>query len=305
MMKRIRPYFFLLLVVFVLSEVGVRVIGLGNFPLYETDSLIGYIPAPRQSGKFLIRNDWVFNDRSMGVKESFQGSDKTDLLVIGDSLVLGGNPYRQEEKLGPQLQNHLGNGYKIWPIGAPSWGFLNEKEYIDRHPEVLSQVDEIVWIFNSGDFQNRSQWWTDSTHPRAKPLCLSYYVLNKYLLEGKLKHSYPTLLFWVKPPAVPSVNPIDEQLDNVSKQLQAMNGGHFKRKVVVFYPNKFEEGSSEKDIYQSLSDQLEERANKEGWRFLDLRKCFEWKTKYYRDEIHPTAEGYEIMAKEVAEALEK
>ncbi len=303
-MKILRSAFFVL-IISLFIELGFRFLGFGDFPIYQIDSSIGYIPAPNQSGKFLRKNEWVFNDKSMGVEERFQESEKVDILVIGDSLVYGGNPYRQEEKLGAQLQRKLGETYKVWPVGAPSWSFLNEKEYLDRHPEVLAEVEGIVWIFNSGDFQDRSQWWTDATHPRARPWSVTYYLLNKYYLEGYLKYLFPNLLFWIQAPEAVSRNPLDQEIGDFNLEIEQLSRHHWKKRLVVFYPNKIEELHAPDDFYESLAEKLEEQVKVRGWRFLDLRKSVEWKERYYRDGIHPTGEGYEKFSKEIAEVLEK
>jgi lysophospholipase L1-like esterase len=288
-----------------LSEVGLRLVGLGSFPIYQVDSEIGYIPAPNQSGNFLNKNDWHLNDKSMGVPENFESTEKTDLLVIGDSLVHGGNPYRHRDKLGSQLQKKLGEDFHIWPVGAPSWGFLNEKEYLDRHAEVLVGIDGIVWVFNSGDFQDRSQWWTDATHPRTRPLYLSYYVLNKYLLEGNGALRFPGLFFWVKSPAPPSTKPIDGEFESFVNELEALKNSHLRVKLVVLYPDKNETENRSHDFYESLEQRLKSLLEEEGWSFLSLRESPQWNASLYRDFIHPTPEGNRVLAKIIAEALQE
>lgn len=49
-----------------LAEFALRLAGVTDFPTYETDDTIGYIPAPAQSGAFLNKNRWQVNERSMG-----------------------------------------------------------------------------------------------------------------------------------------------------------------------------------------------------------------------------------------------
>lgn len=56
----------------------------------------------------------------MGVKNEFRPTEYTDVLLVGDSIVFGGNPYKQQEKLGSQLE--LLSGLTVWPISVPSWG---------------------------------------------------------------------------------------------------------------------------------------------------------------------------------------
>lgn len=291
------------LLLFGITEFGLRFLGLGNFPVYQVDPEIGYIAAPSQSGKFLNKNDWHFNDLSMGNSQNFSPGDKNNLLLIGDSIVQGGNPYKHSDKLGPQLQNQIQSEWNVWSVGAPSWGFLNQQEYLKRYPQVLSAIQGIVWIFNSGDFQDRSTWWTDATHPRYKPFFLSYYALNKYLLEGKLQPSYPSLLFWIRPPQPASQKPLDAQWDVFTNELQNLKNYSLIQKWVILYPNQNEHAHPQQDFYQSLADRLQTQLTEENWGFLDLRKSEHWKQEYYRDFIHPTPEGNRVLSEQIAHGL--
>src|ERR1035438_8247662 len=92
----------LLFLLLAATELAVRLSGVVDFPTYLTDSEIGYLPRPNQSGSFLHINDWVFNDRSMGTAAAWDSSKRPNLLLIGNSVVMGGNPYAQKDKLGPQ-----------------------------------------------------------------------------------------------------------------------------------------------------------------------------------------------------------
>lgn len=100
------------------TELVVRLSGVLDFPLYAVDPEIGFVPKPNQSGKFLNKNAWVFNDRSMGTDTAWSPSGKPDILLIGNSIVMGGNPYDQSEKLGPLLQKKLAGKVAVWPIAA-------------------------------------------------------------------------------------------------------------------------------------------------------------------------------------------
>jgi len=54
------------LILISLVSTVVRASGVLDFPTYQVDNGIGYIPSPDQKGMFLHLNDWAFNDRSMG-----------------------------------------------------------------------------------------------------------------------------------------------------------------------------------------------------------------------------------------------
>lgn len=176
----------------VVAELAARASGLTNFPLYIADSHIGYIPAPSQSGSFLHSNDWVFNEISMGTPRPFSPTDtQRDILLVGDSIVYGGNPSAQAERLGPQPA--AASGAVVWPIGAGSWGLQNELTYLRDHPEVASSVDEIVFVLNGGDFSGPSMWRSEQTHPRTRPLSALAYLLMKYVSKSEPPETPPDL----------------------------------------------------------------------------------------------------------------
>jgi hypothetical protein len=45
------------------AEVGVRMAWFVDFPLYDADASIGYIPKANQRGNFLNKNDRVINEK--------------------------------------------------------------------------------------------------------------------------------------------------------------------------------------------------------------------------------------------------
>ena len=54
------------------GELLVRSLGMVDFPLYEANALIGYIPAANQKGSFLNSHDWQFNEKHMELALSSQ-----------------------------------------------------------------------------------------------------------------------------------------------------------------------------------------------------------------------------------------
>src|ERR1700712_851082 len=90
----------------VIVESVARVSGAVDFPLYTADDGIGYAIAPSQSGAFLRTHTWAFNAREMGEPEAWTPA-KPNLLIIGNSIVMGGNAYAQQEKLGALVAANL------------------------------------------------------------------------------------------------------------------------------------------------------------------------------------------------------
>src|SRR5579864_1123682 len=130
----------LLCLFFLVSEFAVRASGLTDFPLYNVDSEIGYLPAPNQQGSFLHKHSWAYNDRSMGVASAWNPAGHTNILLIGNSIVSGGNPFDQKEKLGPLIQETIGDTYALWPISAGGWTNINEIVYLNRNPDVAKSA---------------------------------------------------------------------------------------------------------------------------------------------------------------------
>lgn len=265
-------------------EAGPRVAGMTDFPVYRADATIGYLPAPSQTGAFLRTNDWAFNSHSMGVAEEFAPGPQRDVVLIGDSVVFGGNPYRQAEKLGPQLQERLGQ--PVWPVGAGSWALRNALTYLKLNPDVVAGADAFVFVLNSGDFAQASSWPCDRTHPRARPAIASIYLLERYALRAGDCEAIPAGM---------QVPPGDWR-----EEFKAFVASAPGKPIRVF-------------LYPELSEQDQRqfsRLNEHGRTLVALGgesvKAYSvgedsrWTLAHYRDGIHPTPLGYEALAAIIA-----
>lgn len=268
------------------AEIGIRMLGLVDFPLYNADSRIGYIPKPNQSGSFMNTNDWVFNELSMGTARKFQPSDRTDILLVGDSIVFGGNSYKQEERLGPQLEGATGD--VVWPISAGSWGLQNELQYLQDHPDVVASVDRIILILNSADFDQPSSWISEFTHPREYPVSALCYLLERQIFKPKRTVQPET--------KVPARDAVAE----------------FKKFAIVYskpfdlwlYPTKAE--SSDRSEWEKLF-----AASAKRLEALDLDNVhihngvdiLHFTDVDYRDNIHPTPAAIRKLAAAISESL--
>lgn len=273
-----------LILFLVFMESAVRLSGITDYPLYDADSQIGYIPKASQSGSFLNTHDWAFNALHMGVSEEFKPTDVLDTLLISDSIVYGGNHLTQQEKLGSQLQKVIGG--KVWPISAQSWGLRNELIYLKQHPEVVKQVDQIIFILNGGDFDIASSWVCEMTHPRSYPLLRTTFLLRKYVHDwdpcGSLLPEYK----------VPDGDWHAELLSFIqSKEMQG-------KKITFFmYVGKAEVVDK---AMQSGSNGIERFGNalKEMTHqpVYSIARDSRWSASMYRDPMHPTAEGNHVLA---------
>lgn len=270
-------------VLLVIVELGVRATKINDFPLYEANSEIGYIPKPSQQGSFLHNHSWEFNSLSMGSGD-FKPTESVDTLLIGDSVVLGGNPYRQEDRLGPRLQTEA--QHAVWPISAGSWALRNELIYLKQHPEVVKNIDEFIFVLNSEDFQQASSWGCEITHPRSYPISATYYAIKKYLYDFNPCTG-------IKADLAVEDGDWKEDLKNF------IADENTKGKPITFflYPTK-----NEMKDKKLAASKLELHApylmpeSNSTIKIFSVARDPRWETSFYRDSIHPTVEGTKTLA---------
>lgn len=285
-----------LLAVGVAAEAGLRLAGVLDFPIYEVGPQIGYIPAPNQQGNYLNRNHWMVNERSLETT-AWQPHGRRDLLLVGDSLVWGGNLYDHPHKLGPQLERALRGRrreFKVWPASAGSWGILNEIAYLELYPDVVQAADFIVWVVNAEDFGGRSVWQSEATHPRQRPRSAAVYVFAKFLLP-KMVGSRS------EPPA--RAAPEAGTLAKLRGTLQVLRQQSPQRPIVfVFYPTRSEMQNPGRP--SPAEETL--RATIAGLAAMTaVRADPRWSVALYQtDRLHPSPHGYEVLSAMIAESVE-
>ena len=264
-----------------MAEIGLRLAGFLDFPLYETNNEIGYIPKASQSGSFLRSHDWQFNSLHMGAPE-FRPTPALDTLLVGDSVVLGGNPYRQEERLGPRLQQITGGS--VWPISAGSWALRNELIYLKKHLDVVKAVDRIIFVLNSEDFAEASSWACEITHPRTYPSFAMSYVFRKYIYNWSPCGDPPEEL------KVPPGNWVLEL-----KEFLQEDGVIGKPIAFFLYPNRQEASNAE--IRVAKLEQYASSIRQLGVNHVySIGRDSRWRSDFYKDGIHPTKQGTVVLA---------
>ena len=162
------------------TEAGIRLGGLVDVPTYRVNDTIGYIAAPSQSGDFLDKNTWVFNERSMGIAAHWDASKRPNLLLIGNSIVVGGNHNDQSTKLGPLLQKEVSERWSVWPIAMGGWTNINETAYLESNPDVTAAANVFVWEYMRGGLSRLAPWGGEYVFPQHRPLCATCYVFRRY-----------------------------------------------------------------------------------------------------------------------------
>lgn len=135
-----RKRLIILLAILGVAELTLRFgFGFCNAPLYIEDPDFEYVFAPNQY-RFRFRNVVRTNELSMR-SESLNPSDTTVILLVGDSVINGGNPTDHDDLASTILEKQFTEYYKqpvrVLNVSAGSWGpdnafaFLKKKGFFD------------------------------------------------------------------------------------------------------------------------------------------------------------------------------
>ena len=270
---------FACLALILFAELGLRAAGATDFPVFRRDPQVGYYPAPDQAGTFLRRNDWAFDSHSLGTERPFVPT-RDAVLLVGDSVVYGGNPLRQREKLGPALERKIAR--PVYPLAAGGWAFGNELRAMRARADLL-KVPVIVFVANSGDYGARAQP-DDLQFPAERPSSALAYYLRRYVF---------------KPHDVVESPDRAGAAAEWQRDLDWLLATYKGRLIWVFHAKANEIGETIPAAYAPLIERLRGRATI-VWAGGDPR----WTRAMYRDgSIHPTPAGNDRLATIIADAL--
>jgi hypothetical protein len=279
--------FFLVTYIFGLSflaiEEAVNYLKLVDFPLYTTDNDFGYRVSDNQSGIFMRRNSWSFQENGLSTFYPDSSSDKV-ILIVGDSVVLGGNQIDNHYRLGSILS--LYKESKVISAAAGSWSLLNEISFVKKIGIDLSQFSTVVFVLNSEDFGQPSIWKSELSHPTHHPLVSSIYLFMKYI--------YP------RPPAASVDTKSPRQWTAEWPGLLASIPG---KVIVVSYPTKRQLTNPSERIAE-LAPAIDTLRALSGDRvqILDVAADARWNASLYSDNIHPTRAGNQVLGAIIADA---
>lgn len=285
----------IVLAVLAVPEIYLRAAGFSSFPLYDTGGDIKYIPSANQSGKFMGRNAWYFNNRHMGNIADWAPGKHPNVLLAGNSIVLGGNPFDHKSKLGPQLEEKLGPPYTVWSVAAGGWTNVNELAYLDRNLDVLQNADTVIIEYMEGGLSAPAPWPGYYVFPDRKPWFLTGYFLRKYALAkiGKaVSQEFGSL-----PPSGADGAAQIERFAAFAKSTAKT------RKLVIFlYPTV--KNLKQKAAWEAAISPIEAICKAAGALCLDIAKAPGWSEKAYAaDGVHLTAEGNTLLASILAKAV--
>jgi hypothetical protein len=286
----------------VLVELLIRVCGLTDFPVYDVDNEIGYLPRAGQTGIFLRKNDWYFNDKNMPTPLNWDPALRPNILLIGNSIVMGGNPYRQQDKLAPQIQQRLGKRPVVWPIAANGWTQVNEMFYLGRHPEVVAETDYFAWEYMGGGLSAATPWAGEYVFPSHHPTFASWYVARRYIFprifDGKVGNELPA----TGAAGEENIKKFDLWVSALKYSAKRTHPG-----IIWFYPDVTQLGKARRGKeWLPERPTIERLAAKYRLRTVDIAASSKWNESLYRaDGVHPTVEGNGVLAGILAEEFIK
>lgn len=306
--------FFLLVIILiygVLLEMGLRVfLGFGDPLLYVADQQIGYRLAPNQRvrrfGNRIQINHYSMRSAAIQVERPKQ---VLRILLLGDSIANGGWWTDQSEILSELMSRKLTaqlvyeyERVEVLNASANSWGPRNELAYLMRYGDFNAQV--VVLLINTDDLfaiaPTSIQVGRDRSYPDRKPLLAILEVWTRYL---------------VKPKSIPELKAIqNESGDRVGVNLEAIR--QIKKIVqatnhhllVAMTPLLREvRAPGPRDYEQTARRRLTEATQSAQIPYLDflpLFNQFDQPEDLYRDHIHLSPEGNQLVSDAISGRIE-
>lgn len=286
-----------ILLIGIAVEISLHALGAVDFPIYDIDEKIGYMPKADQQGKFLNKNDWVLNNRALGTVHQWPADslNKKNVMLIGDSIVWGGNPLKQKDKLGDQLEKRLGSNFAVWPASAGGWSIANEIEMIKRNLDIYQQSSSVIWFINSGDFSPLAESAGSLIHPNGTVICATCFYVQKYMLP-KLG-----IQIGMENPPIDTSADFDPKILKSFSDIVSLRLKNNKRIVFVIYPNTDELLKHDWLGYEKLVEQMNSICGTKNIECIDLSKDQKWNASFYRDGIHPSVEGNKVLSEIISQ----
>ena len=236
------------------------------------------------------------------------------ILLLGDSIANGGWWTDQSDviseliscKLNAQLGHNLGHNYQrveVLNASANSWGPRNELAYLMRYGDFNAQV--ILLLINTDDLfataPTSIQVGRDRSYPNRKPLLAISEVFTRYLVKSK---------------PIPGLKAIqNESGDRVGVNLEAIrqikknvqvSRQHLLvamtpllREVRIPGPRDYEQTARRRLI------EFTQLAQIPYLDFLPLFKQFSQPEDLYRDHIHLSSEGNQLVSDRISGKIQQ
>jgi lysophospholipase L1-like esterase len=156
-----------LLLLFVAIELAGRFYGLHQTPTYISSPEFEYVHAPNQD-RLIYRNKFVTNEFGMRSDHLDDQREQT-ILLIGDSVINGGNPTDHDSLASTILQRWITQETQrpttILNVSSGSWGPDNATAFLNKHG--LFDADAMILVVSSHDaYDNMTHEPIVDVHPQ-------------------------------------------------------------------------------------------------------------------------------------------
>ncbi|MFB2935436.1 SGNH/GDSL hydrolase family protein [Aerosakkonemataceae cyanobacterium BLCC-F154] len=303
------------LAIFVGIEMILRVaFGLGNPVLVQADSFTGYRFQPNQKllrlGKKIQYNQYSQRSEPITLKKQ---PTKLRILMVGDSVLNGGNPTDQSQTITELFEAKLSaSGYpaEVLNASAGSWGIGNALGYLQEFGTF--NADAVILQIGTHDLTQPTSTSilvghhpAFSTHP---PLLATQDAWNRYIwpqIVGKLGYLLPNGDFASSPISLTPDQQFKQNMQHLKEIITLVRGKKIPV-LVLFTPNR-------DDLLPKVNPP---NYTSEFFRFLNSLQVpiidthSDWSTlspttieSYFRDYVHLTEQGNQAIAQNLFQQL--
>ena len=296
-----------------LLEVGLRLfIGFGNPLIYLPDKQIGYLLSPNQRTR-RFGNRIEINQYSMRnpAITATRPDSTLRILLIGDSIANGGWWTDQKDilsellmrQLQPAIVNTAFSQVEVLNASANSWCPRNELAYLHRFGTFDSQA--VVLLINTDDLFGTAPTSVpvgrDINYPKSKPPLALIEAFSRYILPAP---SVPEM-------AVVNAEPGDrvgfnlEAIQNIQTLTQQANA-QFLLAMTPLVREVGEPGCRDYEV--KARQRLLDLTQTQQIPYIDFLPLFQQNPSpeaLFRDNIHLSSQGDELVSTTIRRSLEK
>lgn len=283
-----------IVVAITLSEIGLRMVGIGAPPAFASHPQYGYLMRPNQ---WASTRGIAFHINSAG----FRGGDFSPqkppgtfrLVFVGDSITYGGGSIPDANlftnRVASTLRVPSGEKIETISLSAPGWGIANMVGYINAHG--VHHADVVVWVLPECDFRRPKMSLEDNHFPTVQPWSRLFYLAYTAIVQYQFGQR--------------EVAPIDDEtlfknnVDLLMETLGKLKVDHSQVGLVVL-PSEQQAKSYETDLAA-----IRTAARARSIQFLDVTQTFQMHRAeaLYMDGAHLSSNGHHVMAEAITRFL--
>ena len=287
-----------------LLEAILRIVfGFGNPLIYKADAEIGYLLAPNQQTRrfsnFIAVNQYSMRSDPITTQRP---PETTRIMLIGDSIANGSWWTDQKETIAALITKNLGQNLtgsvEVLNASANSWGPRNQSAYLRRFGTFESQV--IVLLMNTDDLfalaPSSAVVGREINYPDHRPALALIEFYDRYFKR------YPPL-----PPVQEGGDRVGNNLTALA-QIQALAQANQAPLIIAITPLIREAQKQGRDYELKARQRLADFTSNQQIFYLDFLPIFQAHSNpdsLYRDNIHLSGDGNELISQKLTEAIKK